>query len=152
MEGVIYLWLLTERHRRSHLASDNLSKGVLCPLVPRIWDITKRLPRIMEGEDCHLLLLFHVGLNDAATKISWNTRSDFMSPGKMFEELGEHLMFCSVLPKRTGSEAGWDEWLGGGLADAIRASAPMTFMGCAFGRLGILTAGGVYLTKWHKSC
>lgn len=40
-----------------------------CLWGAHIQDVAKRLPRLVKAEDYHLLLLFHVGSNDAGTEI-----------------------------------------------------------------------------------
>lgn len=66
---------------------DNFS-GEVCCLGFCTRDIIKMLPSLVKPEDYNPFLVFHLGLNEDATRRLCNIRRDFISLGKMLEGLG----------------------------------------------------------------
>ena len=77
---------------------DRESREVCCLLGARIQDVAERVPQLVKSTaDCPLLL-FHVGMNDAA---SWNLgriKEDYKALGVQVENVGAQVILSSILP------------------------------------------------------
>lgn len=117
-----------------------------------IQDVAKRLPSLVKAEDYNLLLLFHVGLNDAGTKRFQNIKRDFRSLRKKLKGSEAQVLLSSTL-----LVGHWDSGRVkqvDGVNDCCKTVPCLGLwvcdLECALERLGLLAPGGVHLTKQCK--
>ncbi|KAJ7408371.1 hypothetical protein BTVI_59779 [Pitangus sulphuratus] len=77
---------------------DRLFTEVYCLPGVQIRDVIRRLMSSVQPSDYYLLLLFHMGTNDIATRRPRSIKRDFRALGRMLKDSGEEVVFPSILP------------------------------------------------------
>ncbi|TRZ06778.1 hypothetical protein HGM15179_020329 [Zosterops borbonicus] len=99
-----------KKKRRVVLVGDSLLRGtegpicrpdpshreVCCLPGARVWDITERLPRLIEPSDYYSLLILQAGSDEIEKKSARAIKRDFRALGHLIDRAGPQIVFCSV--------------------------------------------------------
>jgi len=79
---------------------------VCCLLGAKVHDVTERVPHLVKSTDYYPLLLFHVGINDTASRNVGRIKEDFKALGVKAKSFGSQVIFSSILPVGGRGSAG----------------------------------------------
>ncbi|GAB0205522.1 hypothetical protein GRJ2_003017800 [Grus japonensis] len=77
---------------------DRESQEVCCLLGAKIQDVAERVPQLVKSTDYYPLLLFHVGMNDTASRNLGRIKEDYKALGVQDKNIGAQVLFSSILP------------------------------------------------------
>ena len=74
-----------------------IAREVCCLPGSKVRDVTKRVPQLVKSTDYCLLLPFHLGTNDNASRNLGRIKEDFKALGVKANNFGAQVIFSSIL-------------------------------------------------------
>ncbi|KAK4826058.1 hypothetical protein QYF61_004173 [Mycteria americana] len=157
----------TRKRRQVIVVGDSLLRGTEGPICwtdsplreacclpgARVKDITRVLPSLVRPSDYYLLLLFHVGGYEGATRSPRAIKRDFRALGRLVRDSGAQIIFSSLLPfvgsdtRRNGGTQSINSWLRGW---CHRHRFGFFDNGMAYTAPGLLASDGIHLSQRGK--
>lgn len=98
---------------------DTFSREVFCLMGAHICNITKKVTSLVKPEAYHPFFLFHVGSNEAAMRMLWNIKRDFMSQKDVEGIRNTDRVFIYPSSWRLEPKKEWIRWMIGLVVGAM---------------------------------